>query len=123
MFEVNCEGGKIEAEVTFGTALVYENEFMRDIIKDVFSVQSDDNEFLGVDGEEIVKVDFTKIGWNETMRALWAAAKTHDPSLDGFEKWMGKVRGVNMWEARMILVAELTDCFFRAEAAGQETKD
>lgn len=121
MFEFEIDGKKTKAEVSFYTAYLYEAEFQRDLIKDFLGVQ-DSEVPVEFDGEAVVKIDFTRIDWNASSRALWAAVKTANAGAPSYEKWMKQAKGVNMWLVRELLAVEVGDCFFRADAAGEETE-
>lgn len=116
MFEVEIGGEKVEAEVSFYTAQLYESEFMRDIIQDFFGVQELS---LAEDGSDdtLLSIDFTKINWSATTRVLWAAVKTADDRTPSYATWSRGIAGVNMFTVRNALVEQLADCFFRAEVA------
>ena len=118
MFEVSIGGETRNAKVTFYTALVYENEFGKDMLKDFFGVQAIKDP-IEEDGG-VVSVDFTQINWSAASKALWAALKTADDSTDPYGIWVKKSSGANMWIVYEQLAAEIADCFFRSEAAGQE---
>ena len=135
MFDVDLDGKKVSAEVSFYTAQLYESEFSSDLVKDIFGSQRDgEGEFMfesvpvtKEDGTvervtKIVGIDFTKVGWFEVVRALWAAVKTADPTTPGFAIWAKSTKGTNLWEAREKLVEEIDDCFFRSPAAGEEAQ-
>lgn len=123
MFEFETDDGKVKCSVSFDTALLYESEFQGDIIADIFGVQSLDSAEVVFENGELMGVDFTKVGWPKVMRALWAAAKTEDKGTPRFDKWMQSIRGVNLWDARNMLIDELTDCFFRAEAPEEDSEE
>ncbi len=116
MFEVSIDGKTVKGEVTFYTAQLYEAEFRSDIIKDLFGEQ-DTSPALELDGESIVRIDFTKVNWFATMKVLWAAIKTADDSTPNYTEWMKRTRGLNLWMVQELLGAEVADCFFRAETA------
>ena len=141
MFEVEIGGEKVKAEVTFGTAQLYEMEFRSDLIQDLYGVQtaeptieleepdSDDPEavrefvekVLEAPEEYIAKVDFTKVSWNAIMRVLWAAVKTADKNAPGYTAWMQKAAGANLWDIQETLGAAVTECFFRPQAAREDS--
>lgn len=114
MFEVEIDGENVKAEVSFQTALIYEAEFQRDLIKDFFGVSTTDPTVETDEGENVVRVDFTKTNWTSTMKLLWAAIKTADPHAPSFTAWMKDTKGVNMWLLNEQLGAEVADCFFRS---------
>ncbi len=121
MFKVEIDGKTVDAEVSFLTLQLYEAEFRADIIQEFFGVQDDQAPVTyDKNGEAIVKIDFTKIGWSSIVKALWAACKTADPSTPSYSSWMKKAKGVNMWLVRDQLSNELSDCFFRSGTADEE---
>lgn len=119
MFETVIAGKKVKGEVSFYTAQLYEAEFRADLIKDLFGVQ-DDSTLIEFKGDDVVKIDFTKVDWLATMKVLWAAIKTADERTPSYTKWMKQTQGVNLWEVRELLSDEIADCFFRAEVIGAE---
>ena len=119
MFDFEIGGKKVQAEVTFYTAWLYETEFQGDMLKDLFGEQDFDDPIV-VDGGRVVKVDFTKVNWTAVTRVLWAACKTADDKTPSYRAWMKDAKGANLWELNEVLSAEVADCFFRAEAAGEE---
>jgi len=119
MFEVDINGKKVKAEVSFYTAYLYEAEFRSDLIKDLFGTQDFEPEIEASDGR-LVKVDFTKTNWTAMTKVLWAAVKTADPSAKSYSEWMKSAKGANLWLVGELLSAEVADCFFRSEVAGEE---
>jgi len=119
MFEIEINGKQVKAEVSFYTAVIYEQEFMSDMLQDFFGVQKADSP-IDVDGDSIIKIDFTKINWASAMKVLWAAVKTANDSTAAYSTWMKKAKGANMWLIREQLADEISDCFFRAEPAGEK---
>lgn len=130
MFEIEINGHKKKAEISFKTAVLYEAEFSKDIIQDFFGVVSDENNSaLGFEtvkndsGEEVevvARIDFTKIDWLATIRVLWAAMKTADPNTKPFDAWSSKIDGVDMMGIRIAVAEAMNDCFFRSEAPKEE---
>ena len=119
MFEVEINGKKTKAEVSFYTAYLYEAEFRSDLIKDLFGTQDFEPEFEA-DGGRLVRVDFTKTNWTAMTKVLWAAVKTANPSAKGYVEWVKGAKGANLWLVGELLSAEVADCFFRSEAAGED---
>ena len=129
MFEVNIDGKKVKAEVSFQTPLIYENEFGGDLLQDVMGVHKAGEDSIveyktveGEDGEAEVEVtgfDFTRVNWGSLLKALWASIKTADPSVSGYQVWAGKARGIDMLELNGVLSDEIADCFFRSSASGE----
>jgi hypothetical protein len=119
MFEFEIDGVPTKADVTFHTAWLYEAEFGSSIVSDLFGRRS-----LSADeGSEDLSIDFTKTDWNALNRALWAAVKTADKTVPGYEEWTRRTRGVNLWLVGMVLSAEVADCFFRPSSAGEESEE
>jgi len=119
MFEVSINGENKKAEVSFYTAQLYEAEFRKDIIQDLFGQQSLMTP-IQMDGEEVVSIDFTKVNWLSVAKVLWAALKTADDSTPNYTAWMKTTKGLNMWLVQEQLANEVADCFFRAEPAREE---
>ena len=135
MFTIETDGAKYDAEVSFDTAVIYEAEFKGDLIVDLYgNVREDSGEFsfepvttTDADGNptttmQMVGIDFTKVPWTAVMKALWAAVKTATPVTPGYAVWSKTVSGVNLWELRDTLMAEVSDCFFRT-ATAEETEE
>lgn len=121
MFEVSINGKKVEAEVSFYTATLYEAEFRKDLLKDFFGDVLKMGEQVEVDDDmNVVNIDFEKINWMAANRVLWAAIKTADETAPNYYEWSKKTKGVNLWSARDRLAAEVADCFFRADVAEEE---
>lgn len=118
MFEIELDGKKREAKVTFKTAVLYEMEFHSDLTKDFFGKQVLAAKPEGT--EDALTIDFTATNWNVVMKVLWAALKTVDPSLPGFERWASETEGGNLWWAAEALSVECADCFFRPDSAGED---
>jgi hypothetical protein len=116
MFEIEIEGKKKKVEVSFLTSVLYEAEFGTDLVKDFFGKQVLKD---GKEESEDITIDFTQTNWNVTMKVLWAALKTADAKVPGYQQWCRKTKGVNMWFAAEALSFECADCFFRSEAAGK----
>ena len=115
MFKLTVDGKEYEAKVTFYTALLYEQEFGRDMLKDFIGVQTLDDDSSGT-----LSIDFTKVNWTAATKVLWAAMKTASDSTEPDTIWVKKAGGVNMWLINEQLGMEIGDCFFRTEAPGEE---
>lgn len=120
MFEVSIDGKKVKADVSFYTAWLYENEFGKDLISDFYGVQ-DSTPVVDIEDGGVVKVDFTKVSWLAATRVLWAAVKTANKKTPAYREWMEKTKGVDTWTLRKQIDEAITECFFRPEAAGEET--
>lgn len=118
MFEVEINGEKQKAEVTFYTAWLYEQEFGAKLVQDY--MQGADYEEAEMGGEKVAVVKFDTIDWMTIVRILWAAVKTADESAPPFEEWMKKAGGANLWDARTDLDKAISECFFRSLGRGAE---
>ena len=84
--------GEVEVDVSTWTLVLYEQEFGKDLIKDVFGrseVREDADDVMFV-------VDFTQSNWTAFVRLLWAAIKTVDDSLPSFKEWARKEGYINV---------------------------
>ena len=118
MFEVEINGKKQKADMSFYTAWLYESEFNSKLVQDYTG--GAEYEEADVDGRKVAVVDFGSIDWVVIMRILWAAIKTAKESTPPFDEWLKKSRDANLWDIRNDLDAAITDCFFRASAGGAE---
>lgn len=124
MFEVSIDGKKVKAEVSFKTAVLYESEFRKDLLKDFFGDALKANEQVEFDDDmNVVNIDFERINWSAATRALWAAIKTADDSAPNYYEWSDETKGVNLWLVRDALAGEVADCFFRADIAEEEVEE
>lgn len=124
MFEVSIDGKKAKAEVSFHTAVLYEAEFRKDLLKDFFGDALKASEQVELDDDmNVVGIDFEKINWSAATRALWAALKTADESVPNYYEWSKNTKGVNIWVVRDELAGEVADCFFRADVAEEEISE
>ena len=123
MFEVTIDGEKVGCEVSFLTAVLYENEFRKDLLKDFFGDVLKMSEQVQVDEDmNIVNIDFERINWMAANRVLWAAVKTADEYAPSYVEWARTSKGANMWSVRETLAAEVANCFFRPGAAEEEVE-
>jgi hypothetical protein len=130
MFTVEIDGKKVDAEISFLTAQLYEAEFHKDIIQELFSMQGDTSDAIVIEGEgkdavarlDITKIDFSKVGWLCVIQLLWAAVKTADESTPGYHAWCKGAKGIDTWDVRDVLIGEMSDCFFRSGTSEEETE-
>lgn len=116
MFEISIDGKKVAGEVTFETAILYEQQFGSEMLSDLLGKQtSGANGVTTIDDDGSMTIDFTIVPWNAVLKTLWAAIKTKDPKTPGFDKWVKGLRGMNAFEARGALTLEVDDCFFRLD--------
>lgn len=118
MFEVEINGKKHKADVTFYTAYIYEAEFQSKLVQDYMG--GADYDETEVEGEKVAVVRFDTIDWLTIMRILWAALKTAKESTPPFEEWLKKAGGANLWEVRSDLDNAITECFFRSLGGGED---
>ena len=130
MFQVEIDGKKYDAEVTFYTAHLYEMEFKADLIQELFGIQTADPSIgFDVEGEgedaklQIARIDFTKVSWTAVAKVLWAAIKTADDNTPSYTQWMKNTSGANLWLVQEQIGAEVADCFFRSGAAEEDVEE
>ena len=117
--------GEQEILATAYTVVLYEQEFKRDIIKDVFG--RIDLRKAGANVDEngnVVVLDYTMDDWNAELRALWALLKTayelskknneKRKRIPGFAEWVLGIGAVNFSEISHAVVAECDRGFFRS---------
>lgn len=107
--------GEQEVICSITTLMVYEQEFKRDLIQDLFGrmVLRDETE---EEGEFVL--DFRDTNWTALIRVLWAALKTADDSLPPFAEWQANLEDVNLYIVQGVLVPEVQRRFFRAGGTG-----
>jgi len=130
MFEVTIDGKKVQAEVSFQTATIYESEFGGDLLQDVMGAHKSGEDSIveykiveNADGEadvEVLGFDFTRVNWGCLLKALWAAIKTANPAVSGYAAWASGTRGIDMLEVNGVISDEIADCFFRSSTAREE---
>lgn len=120
-----------EYEATTYTLMVYEQEFKKDLIKDVFGridtrqAQSNFDE----DGN-LVAWDYTIENWNAELRAFWAMLRTsyeiarsegRQPApVPPFVQWCLKTRSIDMGQVSQAVFNECQRGLFRSGAAASE---
>lgn len=109
MVEITVNGEKRQAIASVLTLTLYEQEFGKGLIEDLFGKVKRTN---GV--EEDVVMDFTNNDWTAMMRALWACLKTADDTVPCFSQWQRDATGLNLIEVSSRLNGEFQGAFFRA---------
>lgn len=102
------------------TPVLYEQEFGKDMIADVFGRVAFREDDMLQDGE-IAVMDFRDTNWTASIRALWACMKTADDSVEPFNKWIKKQDGIDLEAVQEYISTELVVKFFPTRAA--ETKE
>ena len=124
-------GTEHEYEATTYTLMVYEQEFKKDLIKDVFgridTRAAVDN--FNESGEMIV-ADYTIDNWNAELRAFWSMLKTSEAiarsegrmieTVPPFMQWCLKTRSIDMGEISSTVFDECQRGLFRAGASDSE---
>lgn len=107
--------GEQEAVLSIHTMMLYEQEFGRDIIQDLFGkakVRKDEEE-----EDVLFSVDYRDTNWTSAVRVLWAALKTADDSLPPFSEWERSLGAVNLHVVAHALMQEALRQFFRTGAS------
>jgi len=124
-------GTQHEYEATTYTLMVYEQEFKRDLIKDVFGRIDVRNAAQNFDENgNLVAMDYTIDNWNAELRAFWAMLKTSEAiaKADGrkyeavppFIQWCLKTRSIDMGQVSQTVFDECQRGLFRSGAADSE---
>lgn len=100
--------GDKELVISIYTLVVYEQEFHRDLIKDVFGVVEIRNE-----SSDVVSLDYRTVEWTALTRALWAAEKAADASTPGYGEWSAKLGDINLWALAGDFTRALNEHLFR----------
>lgn len=112
--------GEGEAEALMGvqTMTVYEQEFGRDIIQDLFGRAvvrrqevEDDVEFA---------VDYRDVNWTALVRVLWAAIRTADPETPPFAVWSARVGSLDLNAVNDALYPAAIGAFFHSGDSGSQ---
>ena len=123
--------GEREIVATAYTLLIYEQEFKRDMIKDVFGRIDLRKAALNYDkdGNPVV-MDYTMDDWNAELRALWALLRTAQElatrkgekrdAVPSFQKWVMDTGAIDMQLVSNAVVEECQRGFFRAGAAASD---
>jgi len=125
------DGTQHEYEATTYTLVLYEQEFKRDMIKDVFGridVRAAAQNF-DEDGN-MVAMDYTIDNWNAELRAFWAMLKTSEAiarsdgkmaeAVPPFVQWCLKTRSIDMGQVSQAVFDECQRGLFRSGAADSE---
>lgn len=124
-------GTEHEYEATTYTLVVYEQEFKKDLIKDVFGRVSLVDAARNVDSDgNMIAMDFTIDNWMADLRAFWAMLRTSaeiarsegrkvEP-VPAFVQWCLKTRSIDMSEITRIVFDECQRGLFRSGATASE---
>lgn len=129
--DYEANGTEHEYEATTYTLMVYEQEFKRDLIKDVFGridIRSASENF-DEDGN-VVAMDYTIDNWNAELRAFWAMLRTSMEiarsegriyeRVPPFPQWCLATRSIDMGQVSQAVFDECQRGLFRTGAAASE---
>lgn len=119
MATVEFGGNKYTLECGAWTPVLYEQEFGKDMIADVFgriALREDD---APQDGE-IAVLNFKDTNWTASIRAFWACLKTADDSVLPFNQWVRQQDGLDLDAIQEYIATELVVKFFPARVAQAE---
>lgn len=109
--------GEKELNVSMFTLVVYEQEFHRDLIKDVFGVVEINNTKT-----DKIALDYRTVEWTALTRALWAALKAADSSIPPYGEWAKDAGDIDLWALAGDFTQELNLRLFRPAAAEAKGK-
>lgn len=127
-------GRSVEAEMGIAAMMIYEQEFGRDIIQDLFGVINistkskpaiqdveDTDEVLNTAAriieDDTVLYDFTTTNWTAVVRALWASIKAVDNSIPPFKIWSLSVGDIDLFIISREIIDAASGAFFRPAAS------
>ena len=124
-------GVEREYEATTYTLVVYEQEFKRDLIKDVYGRIDTTRGATIFDADgNIVVADYTYDNWTDELRAFWAMLKTSEAickrekrpclPIPNFAQWCLETRSIDMGEISELVYNECQRGLFRSGAADSE---
>lgn len=134
LFDYDNSGIERELVASAHTLMVYEQNFKRGMIEDVFGRISVEGHDEDVTEDGYLRVlDFTIDHWGAYVKALWAMLKSgadlaraegrpYTP-VPNFEDWSIKVTNLNMSDVSRVVVQECQRGFFRTGAAASETNN
>lgn len=129
--DYNHDGTEHEYQATVYTLMVYEQEFKRDLIKDVFGRidLSEAAKNFDDDGNPTA-MDYTIDNWTAYPKAFWAMLKTSEAiarsegrmaeSVPSFTQWCIGYRNPDVSELSSTVIGECNRGLFRAGAAASE---
>lgn len=134
LFDYDNSGIERELVASAHTLMVYEQNFKRGMIEDVFgriSVEGHDEDVT--DDGYLRVLDFTIDHWGAYVRALWAMLKSGADlaraegrqyvPIQNFEDWSIKATNLNMSDVSRVVIQECQRGFFRTGAAASETNN
>lgn len=124
-------GTEHEYEATTYTLVIYEQEFKKDLIKDVFGRIDIRNAAKNFDDDgNMVAMDYTIDNWMGELRAFWAMLKTSSEiarsegrqfeSVPPFVQWCIRTRSIDMGQISQAVFDECQRGLFRSGAADSE---
>ena len=125
------DGIEHEYEASVYTLMLYEQEFKRDLIKDVFG-RIDVNAVASTVDEDgnMAYIDYTIDNWSAYPRALWAMLRTSEDiarsegrkvePVPDFREWQRHARNVDLGELASIVIDECNRGLFHTGAAASE---
>ena len=125
------DGTEHEYEATTYTLVVYEQEFKKDLIKDVFGRIDITQAVRNIDDDgNVIAMDYTMDNWTAYPRAFWAMLRTSEEicrregrkheAVPSFVQWCLDTRGIDMGELSQAVFDECQRGLFRAGAADSE---
>ena len=124
-------GTEHEYEASTYTLVIYEQEFKKDLIKDVFGRIDIRNAAKNFDDDgNMIAMDYTIDNWMGELRPFWAMLKTSAeiaPSegrqydnVPPFVQWCVKTRSIDTGQISQAVFDECQRGFFRSGAADSE---
>lgn len=129
LYDYDGSGKEHEIIASAHTLMVYEQQFKRGMIEDVFSKVRIDEDDFDDDGTMLV-ADYTIDHWDKYVKALWAMLKAASDlaraegreyeKVPSFDEWSVRVTNLDMQELSLVVVTECQRGFFRTGAVATE---
>lgn len=129
LYDYDGSGTEHEVIASAHTLMVYEQQFKRGMIEDVFSRVRIAEDDFDDDGTLLV-ADYTIDHWDKYVKALWAMLRAGSDlaraegreyeTVPSFEEWSVKVTNLDMQELSLVVVSECQRGFFRTGAVATE---
>ena len=120
--QLDLGSGPVDLEISFWTLVVYEQEFGGNMIGDLFGKAElvEESSAVYVNGNGNIEIDYSQFDWTAGIRAMWAAARTHDSRTPAFATWARSMHGVDIWPIAAEFVDAVRTELFRPGATDSE---
>ena len=128
------QSGEHEAYCTAWTLVIYEQQFHKDMIQDVFGrIDMSKTRYELDSSGDVLAVDYTNDNWTKNIQALWAMLRTaseigfmngdvaENHRIPDYEQWVKTAGAIDSDEIATFVIAEMQSGFFRSAAPDSGT--